>query len=598
MVKLKIFTLMRSGLFFLFFFFVSICAFSADTVFFGGMRIDYSGKGYVVASPYSNRDAWNVWDIKVVDNVANASKASLTIKPLEKDPTNFCVRIRSISAPALDSLKVTFPPGGNGVGYVQNIMVDSGMRSIAITGGDLGSNEGGDGTVKLKAALKQLKLSGLKNKNKSTGKITYWGGNLWSDVEIGGNLDSFLMTGGNFCYRPYAGHQRHGVFSVKGSVKKFAVKAYLLKDEAGRQSYLGGFVSADLIASVSLDSLNIAVGGWHNGLVSAPRIGKVTITGPSGSSASLPAIYEDYGLRNASVTTINTADPDYFTNYYLGACSFRSANVIDSVLSAHGSLKGVTVAADKQGAQGLITNSIIRAGCGYDADFIPSPKIFAYAPKSGIMPAGTNAVFTMPFFVTNCPSDSVSSISLASRGPAWDCVISNDFGEVFSGFDQWSISDSGLVKGYLVWDPSLGDFDFSGTNQIIVTGLKIRVAYGSSPERHTELPLSIRVKQQTPTPVMTNKISSASAAAPTRKAYPGNLVSVNCQNAIACTIMGGLLFSSDGSSEHATYMGSLNAFKASGSASGNFLYSKKNIKLDKYFDYENNEVWIGGARKK
>ena len=45
-------------------------------------------------------------------------------------------------------------------------------------------------------------------------------------------------------------------------------------------------------------------------------------------------------------------------------------------------------------------------------------------------------------------------------------------------------------------------------------------------------------------------------------------------------------------------MGSLNSFKASGSAKGNFLYSKKNIKLDKYFDYENNEVWIGGTRKK
>ena len=58
------------------------------------------------------------------------------------------------------------------------------------------------------------------------------------------------------------------------------------------------------------------------------------------------------------------------------------------------------------------------------------------------------------------------------------------------------------------------------------------------------------------------------------------------------------MFSSDGASEHATYMGSLNAFKASGSARGNQLYSKKNIKLDKYFDYETNEVWIGGARKK
>lgn len=597
MVKLKIFLLMRSGLLSIFVFCLGLSAFATDTVFFGGMRLDYSGKGYVVASPYSNRGAWNVWDIKVVDNVANASKASLTIKPLEKDPTNFCVRIRSISAPALDSLKITFPPGGNGVGYVQNITVDSGMRSIVISGGDLGSNEGGDGMVKLKSSLRQMKLSGLKNKDKSSGKITYWGGNLWSDVEIGGNLDSFLMTGGNFCYRPYAENQRHGVFSVKGSLKKFAVKAFLLKDETGRQSYMGGFVSADLIASVSLDSLNIAVGGWHNGLVSAPRIGKVTITGPNGNAASLPAIYEDYGLKNASITTIDTANPDYFTNYFLGACNFRSANVIDSVLSAHGSLKGVTVSADKQGTQGLITNSIARAGCGYDADFIPSPKIFAYAPKSGIMPAGTNAVFTMPFFVTNCPLDSVSSISLASRGPAWDCVISNDFGEVFSGFDQWSISDNSLVKGYLVWDPSLGDFDFSGTNQIIVTELKIRVAYGSSPERHTELPLSIRVKQQAPTPVMTNKISSAAAAAPTRKAYPGNLVSVTCQNAFASTIMGGMLFGSDGSSEHATYIGSLNSFKVKEKAEGNLLYSKKMIKLDKDFDFEKNEVWIGGSRR-
>ena len=104
---------MRSGLLSVFIFCLATAAFSADTVIFGGMRLSYSGKGYCVASPYSNGGKWDVWDLKVVDDAALAAKATLTIRPLEKDPTNFCVKIRSLSAPALRSLKITFPPGAN-----------------------------------------------------------------------------------------------------------------------------------------------------------------------------------------------------------------------------------------------------------------------------------------------------------------------------------------------------------------------------------------------------------------------------------------------------------------------------------------------------
>lgn len=588
---------MRSGLLSVFIFCLAAAAFSADTVIFGGMRLSYSGKGYCVASPYSNGGKWDVWDLKVVDDAALAAKATLTIRPLEKDPTNFCVKIRSLSAPALRSLKITFPPGANGVGYLKDLYVDSAMQSITILGGDLGSNEAGDGLVSVKGSVEQLKISGLKHKDKATGELTYWGGDLWADVSIKGNLGSCLITGGNYSYLPGLEEQRLACFNVSGTVKKFALKSYLMKDDKGLAYLKGGFASADLTASSSLDNLTIAGGGWQMGLVKAPKIGKVSVSGPNPQAAFLPAPKEDYGLLNASLRTLGD-DTGNFTNYYLGGCAFRSANVRDSLVSAHGSLKSFKASADKNGEGGLVLNSFVYAGVGYENNYVSSPIIFANAPSTGILQAGTNCVFTLPFSVTNLPPEGVSSLSVAARGLAWGCFISNAVNETFSGFDMYSVSGTNAVSGTFVWDPALGDFDFGGTEYYTLTNIKIRVSYGASPRRHTELPLTIRVRQQKKEVASTNFIHSASTSAPQRKVYPGNISAVNCREAQNSLFAGGLLFGSDGTSEHATYMGSLNSFKASGSAKANFLYSKKNIKLDKYFDYENNEVWIGGARKK
>ena len=570
--------------------------FGADTVIFGGMRLTYSGKGYCVASPYSNGGKWDVWDLKVVDEADSGLKAALTIRPLEKDPTNFCVKIRSLSAPALRSLKITFPPGANGTGYLKDLYVDSGMQSITILGGYLGSNEAGDGLVSIKGPVEQLKISGLKHKDKLSGSLTYWGGDLWADVNIKGNLGSCLITGGNYSFSAGRSEQRLACFNVTGGVKKFALRSVLFKDEAGVVSSRGGFASADLAASSSIDNLTVTGGGWMNGLIKATKIGKVTVSGPNASALALPAPREDYGLLNASIRAISTANPGVFTNYSIGAISLRSVNARDSLIASHGSLKSLKVNADKSGEGGLVSNTFVYAGVGYENNYMSAPVIFAHAPNSGILQAGTNCVFTLPFSVTNLPSDSASSVSIASRGLAWGCYVSNEFDEVFSGFDMWSVSDTNAVSGTFVWDPTLGDFDFSGTEYYTLTNIKIRVSYGASPRRNTELPLTIRVRQQEKEVNSTNFIHSATSSEPKRSAYPGNIGSVSCGTSMSSFFAGGLLFGSDGTSEHATYMGSLSAFKTAGEAKTNSLYSKKPIKLDKAFDYEGNEVWIGGAR--
>lgn len=587
---------MRSGLLSVFLFCLSMSAFSADTVLFGGMRLTYSGKGYCVASPYSNDGKWDVWDLKVVDDAASAAKATLTIKPLENDPTNFCLKIRCLSAPALKSLKITFPPGANGVGFLKDLYVGSGMKNITIAGGDLGSNEGGDGLVSINGSVDQIKISGLKRKDKTNGDLSYWGGSLWADVDIKGSLGSCLITGGNYSFRPGKDDKRLACFNVTGNIKKFALKAFLFKDSSGTARSCGGFASADLSAGASLNALSIAGGGWMNGLVTAPRIGKVNVSGPNPSAQILPALREEYGLVNASIRAVSDTDIGNFTNYYLGACSFRSANVIGSLITAHGSLKSLKVSADGSGNGGIVGESSVYAGVGYDNTYVPSPVIFAHAPKSGVLSAGTNCVFTLPFTITNLPPEGVSSISISSRGIAWDCFISNEFNETISKFDRWDLSGTNTASGVFVWDPALGDFDFNGVDSVTVSNIKIRVSYSSSPLRHTELPLKLIVRQQQKEVTATNFIYSSSATAPQRSIYPGNIGSVNCCEARNSLFAGGLLFSSDGTSEHATYMGSLKSFKASDSAKGNFLYSKKNIKLDKNFDYENNEVWIGGSR--
>ena len=523
-----------------FFFALSLSALAADTVFFGGMRLTYSGKGYCVASPYSNGGKWDVWDLKVVDEVASGAKSTLTIKPLENDPTNFCLKIRSLSAPALRSLKITFPPGANGVGFLKDLYVGSGMQSITVIGGDLGSNEGGDGLVSINGPLEQIKLSGLKHKDKASGALSYWGGSLWADVNIKGSLGSCLITGGNYSFRPGFDNKRLACFNVTGSIKKFALKSFLFKDASGLSCSYGGFASADLTAGISIDSLNITGGGWQNGLVKAPRIGKVSISGPNPAATVWPAPKEEFGLLNASIRSFSETNPDNFTNYYLGACSFRSANVINSVVAAHGSLKGLKVSADSVGDNGMISGSSVYAGVGYDNNFISAPVIFANAPQSGVLSAGTNCVFTLPFTITNLPADSVSSISISSRGLAWDCFLSNEFNETFSKFDLWDVSGTNSINGIFVWDPALGDFDFNGIDSVTVSNIKIRVSYGSAPIRHTELPLKLIVRQQQKSVTATNFICSASSSAPVRKAYPGNISSVSCRDAQNSFFAGGL----------------------------------------------------------
>ncbi|MBR6461988.1 hypothetical protein IKS73_02470 [bacterium] len=560
------------------------------------MRLTYSGKGYCVASPYSNGGKWDVWDIKVVDDASSASKATLTIRPLDKHPDDFCLKIRSLSSPALRSLKITFPPGANGIGYLKDLYVGSGMQSITVSGGDLGSNEGGDGLISINGSLGQLKLSGLKHKE--SGKVTYWGGNLWADVKIKGDLGSCLITGGNYSFLPKLENQRLACFNVAGSVKKFSLKAYLLKDGAGLVSSFGGFASADLTATESLNSLVVSGGGWYNGLIKSPKIKSVKFSGPSSKASALPMPKEAYGLMNASIRTISETNSDNFTSYNLGSCSFRSANVKNSLISSNGHLKGLKVSADKSGSGGLISNSSVYAGIGYDCNFIPTPVIYAKAPHNGILPAGTNCVFTLPFSITNLPAESVSYISISSRGLAWDCFISNEFNETFSNFDSWSVNGTNSVSGVFVWDPALGDFDFSGISFITLTNIKIRVAYGSAPVRHRELSLKLEVMQQAREVAMTNFIFSGFSNTPLRKAFPGKFSSLKCQSAVNSLFAGGVLFSSDDTSEHATYLGCLNSFKTIGETYGNRLYSKKKIKLNKDFDYEKNEVWIGGSRVK
>ena len=264
----------------------------------------------------------------------------------------------------------------------------------------------------------------------------------------------------------------------------------------------------------------------------------------------------------------------------------------------YGSLKSLKASADKSGEGGTISNTFVYAGVGYENNYVSSPVIFASAPSSGILQAGTNCVFTLPFSVTNLPSEGVSSLSVAARGLAWGCFISNAVNETFSGFNAYSFEGTNAVSGTFVWDPALGDFDFGGTEYYTLTNIKIRVSYGASPRRHTELPLTIRVRQQKKEVASTNFIHSASTSAPKRSAFPGNIGPVSCGRAFSSFFAGGLLFGSDGTSEHATYMGSLNSFKTSEEAKANSLYSKKPIKLDKTFDYEGNEVWIGGTRVK
>ena len=566
----------------------------ADTVIFSGLRLNYSGPGYVVATPFSNNGAWNVWDLTVVDNLESAAKATLSMRPAEKNPTNFCVRIRSLSAPALKSLSVVFPPGGNGVSYLQNISIASSLGSLSVTGGDLGSNEAGDGLISVKGALNQLKLSGQKFKNKLTGEISYYGGNLWADVSVGGALSVFRAQGGNLGFKPEIFRQRH--LSIDGGqfIKSFLLQSVALKDPSGNTRIYGGFASADLSAEQYIENITVRGGGWHNGQIRSWRLGKVAFTGAPLGKTPRPAI--EYGLYNTHIASLNTAAPLYFTNYFIGQCTFRGANLQNSVISSHGNLKGLS-ATEKNGEGGIIFQSQILSGCGYDTAFQSPPVIFAACPTNYVFSAGTNVVLNIPFSITNLPLDSISAIYISQRDLAWGCILSNESGQVFSNFDLWETQGTNAVNGCFVWNPQLGNFDFSGHESILLTNVKIRAAYGIAPEHFVDLPLSLSVRPVALDNPPSNFVVSVSAKSPVRDIYPGNLVKISCVKAMHSTFSAGLKLSSDQKPEHATYLGSLLSFRAKSNALGNFLHSKKNISLDKNFNYDNNEVWVGGSRR-
>ena len=89
---------------------------------------------------------------------------TLTIKATSQSANSIFVD-KIIADGALKKIKVTFPPGKDGLAScVRNISVNGYVNNITIINGDLGAPDAHDGQVNISGPIKQILVKGKKNK--------------------------------------------------------------------------------------------------------------------------------------------------------------------------------------------------------------------------------------------------------------------------------------------------------------------------------------------------------------------------------------------------------------------------------------------------
>ncbi|MBP5627807.1 hypothetical protein J6X96_06555 [bacterium] len=566
-----------------------------QTVQFGNMKATYFGNGTLEAVPVMGTD---VWDLRVTDAGVFYLDGTLTVAPQQKyakTPAN--VKIREIYCDGiLKSLNVTFPPGLDHAGFVQNITIIGNIRYLTITGGDLGSPLGAGGMMRIKGRITNLNVSGKVFQNTEKQRTEYWGGNVWADLVVKDQLQYTSIKGGNLYFDPATGGT-HGLIQSSDNMRTFTVASQIVKDKYTKEAKCyGGVVNADIVSLLDgLKDMQIKGGAFIGGMIRSKFLKTFSVTAFKTASA-YPIERESCGIRDAyfAVRDYNKTTLNY-TNFFVRTISVKDADIKDSAFTCQGNISEMKVNSNKALPYGVISNCVVRAGySGQLLDYnMPSVSLDRTVEVS------TNAVMEIPFAVSNLVCESEYELYLPNKDRAWHVKLS-DGTEEYSGFSKIAVTGSDTYSGKIVWDPSEEELYFGKESSLPVTNLTLRVLRKGSPELFLDVKPRITVlgnsdgtmERHYPT------VFTYSGIVETVANEKGQINSLSCCEAYDSLFAGGTIINDLDNPAHASYIGNVNTAKFKLKAFGNMILSKaKTAVSPKTFDYQNNEVWINGQRR-
>ena len=562
---------------------------------FGNMKATYFGNGTLEVVPVMGTD---IWDLRVTDAGVSYIDGTLTVAPQKKyakTPAN--VKIREIYCDGiLKSLKVTFPPGLDHAGFVQNIAIIGNISFLTIKGGDLGSPLGSGGMMRIRGRIAHLNVSGKAFQNAEKQRTEYWGGNVWADLKVKDQLQYTSIKGGNLYFDPSTGGT-HGVIESSDNMRSFTVASQTVKDKYTKEAKCyGGVVNADIVSLLDgLKSMKIKGGVFMGGMIRSKFLRTFNVTAFK-TASSYPVERGLCGIRNAyfAVRDYNKTTLNY-TNFFVRTISVKDADMINSTFTCQGNISEMKASSNKSLPYGVISNCVVRAGYSGQLLDYNMPEI----SLDRTVEVSTNAVMEIPFAISNLVAESEYELYLPNKDRAWHVRLS-DGTEEYSGPSKIAITGSDSYSGKILWDPSEEELYFGKESSIPVTNLTLRVLRKGSPELFLDVKPRITV--------LGNSDGTMERHYPTTFTYSGivetvanekgHIGSLSCSEAYDSLFAGGTIISDLSNPAHASYLGNVNSAKFKLKALGNMILSKGKTAISpKTFDYQKNEVWVNGQRR-
>jgi len=565
-----------------------------QTVSFGNMKATYNGNGTLEAVPVMGTD---VWDIRVTDAGVWYLDGTLSIAPQKKfakTPAN--VKIREIFCDGiLKSLSVTFPPGLDHAGFVQNVTIIGNIRYLTVTGGDLGSPLGAGGVMRVKGRITNLNVCGKVFQNAEKQRTEFWGGNVWADLIVKDQLQYASIKGGNLYYDPVAGG-RHGLIESSDNMRTFTVASQIVKDKyAKTTACYGGIVNADIVSLLDgLKDMRIKGGAFLGGMIRSKFLKTFSVTGFKTAQhytvdPALCGIRGAYfSIRDYNKTTLN------YTNFFVRTVSVKDAVLEDSILTCQGNISNLKVSSKLPGL-GLVSNCTVRAG--YSGKILDYAMPTVYAERTAEV--STNAVLKIPLAVSNLTAEAEYELYLPQKDRAWSARLEAEDLSA-DGLKKITVKGVEAYSASLVWEPGAEALYFGSESSLRVTNLTVRILRKGSPELFLDIKPNITVKA--------DSLGTADLHYPTEFQYAGivetsidlkgQINSLSCDEAYDSLFAGGVVISDLGNPEHASYLGSVNSAKFKRAALRNLILSKAKTKISpKTFDFTTNAVYTSGQRR-
>ena len=562
---------------------------------FGNMKATYNGNGTLEVIPVMGDD---VWDIRVTDAGVWYLDGTLSVAPQKKyskTPAN--VKIREIYCDGiLKSLNVTFPPGLDHAGFVQNIVIIGNIRDLNVKGGDLGSPLGAGGIMRIKGRITNLNVSGKVFQNTEKQRTEFWGGNVWADLIVKDQLQYTSIKGGNLYFDPTVGGT-HGLIQSSDNMKTFTVASQIVKDKYTKEAKCyGGVVNADIESLLDgLKDMQIKGGAFFGGMIRSKFLRTFNVTGFK-SAQSYPIDRRLCGIRNAyfAIRDYNKTTLNY-TNFFVRTISVKDADIVDCIMTCQGNLSELKASSNKSLPYGVITNCVARAGFSGQILDYSMPEVYLDRTAE----VSTNAILEIPFTVSNLVAGFEYELYLPNKDRAWSASLT-DGEEEYAGFAKIALKDAESFSGKIKWDPSQERFYFGNESAVPVTNLTLRVLKKGSPELFLDVKprISVLANSDGTMELHYPTVFSYAGIVETVKNEKGQINSLSCSEAYDSLFTGGAIINDIIDPTHATYLGNVNTAKFKLKALGNTILSKDKTQIQcKSFDFTANAVYTSGQRR-